>query len=85
MFIDNSFVHTNEQIPYDQFFSNVKQLSHKQNVFYTIIYTKNKIKIQQQLCIFFTWGTSMGKTFTLMCIIKNMLQYYILEIINQAL
>lgn len=84
MFIDNSFVHTNEQIPYDQFSSNMIQLNHKQKLILDNNIYK-KIKIQQQLCIFFTWGTSMGKTFTLMCIIQNMLQYYILEIINPAL
>jgi hypothetical protein len=47
-----------------------------------ILYIKNKKYLSKPLHIFLTGGTRIGKTFTLMCIIQNMLRYYIKDISN---
>jgi ERCC4-related helicase len=45
-----------------------------------ILYNKTKHP-NKSLHIFWTRGVEIGKTFTFMCIIQNMLQYYIRQII----
>ncbi len=46
-----------------------------------IIYKKHKYP-SKVVHIFLTWGVGIGKIFTLMCSIQNMLRYYIKNISN---
>ncbi len=47
-----------------------------------IFYTKFQKTLQNHFIYFLTSGVGTRKTFTLMCIIQNMLRYYIKQITN---
>jgi hypothetical protein len=60
----------------------MRKLNTKQRIIaYDILHWKNKYPLEP-LHLFLTRGTWRGKTCTLMCIIQNMLQYYIKQITN---
>jgi len=60
----------------------MKQLNNKQMAIVDDILYKKTKQPNKPLHIFLTRGVKTGKIFTFMCIIQNMLQYYIKQIIN---
>jgi hypothetical protein len=76
------FEQIDEHISYEQFSSNMRKLNHEQwiiiDYLYIYIYKHSSIPLH----IFLTRGVGTRKTFTFMCIMRNMLQYYIRQIPN---
>jgi hypothetical protein len=63
----------------------MRQLNNEQiTIVNDILYKKNK-NSTKPFHIFLVRGVSIGKPFTLTCIIQNMLQYYINQITNVGL
>ncbi len=60
----------------------MKQFNNKQMAIVDDILYKKTKHLNKPLHIFLTRGVETRKTFTFMCIIQNMLQYYIRQIIN---
>jgi hypothetical protein len=69
-----------ERISYEQFSSNMKKLNHEQRIIvdiYIYIYQSSK-----PLHIFLIGGVGVKKTFTFICIMQNMLQYYVRQMLT---
>jgi hypothetical protein len=65
-----------EYIPYEQFFPQMKKLNVEQRIIVDdVVYRKNKYS-SKPLHLFLTRGARIGKKFTFMCLIQNLLQYY---------
>ncbi len=77
----NVFQRTNKFITYKEFSLHMKQLNNDKKLLLMIFYTK-KSKTLQNHFIFFNMWLRIGKTFTFMCIIQNMLRYYTKKITN---
>jgi hypothetical protein len=66
-----------ECIPYEEFSTNMKKCNDEQRcIINDIIHKKHKYP-SKPLHIFLIEGARIGKTFTLMCIVPNMLRYFI--------
>ncbi len=71
-----------ERIPYEEFLTNMKKHNDEQRcIIDDIIHKKHKYP-SKPLHIFLIEAATIGKTFTLVCIIQNMLRYYIKNIPN---
>jgi hypothetical protein len=67
---------------YKEFSSHMRQLHNEQRIIIDdILYQKIKNPLKQ-FHIFLTSGVRIGKTFTFMCIIQNLLRYYTKQITN---
>ncbi len=80
--IDDVSPQMDERISYEEFSTNIKNLNDEQRLLIDdIVYKTNKYH-SKPLCVFLIGGAWTGKFFTLMCIIQNMLRYYIKDITN---
>jgi len=71
-----------ECIPYEEFSTNMKKLNDEQRFIVNDIIYLNIYILQNLYTNFLTRGVGIGKTFTVMCIIQNMLRYCIKDIPN---
>ncbi len=71
-----------ECIPHEEFSTNMKKFNDEQRFIVNDIIYLNIYILQNLYTNFLTRGVGIGKTFTLMCIIQNMLRYCIKDIPN---